>query len=375
MGNQTTIIAEWEKFARTVPIAENMDRAALRDHVVDLLKFIAKDLETHQTAWEQSEKSKGRQDSEDTKDSPGEKHAEQRFTGGFDTVEMLSEFRALRASVIKLWDRDETQTERDFKDLVRFNEAIDQIMTESLARYSEKINDARTLFLGTLMHDLRNPLNAILMSAQFLLHLGNMDNKQIQLISQIEASTGRITNLVSALIDEVRIRLGKGVPLSPAPMNMEEAVHQAVREIRAANPQRRVSLVTAGNLEGQWDNDRIGQMLSNLMGNAIQHGIPEEEISVEAKEIPDGIMISVKNQGVPIPKALLPMIFDPLTRGMGKAQAQSASGSLGLGLFITKGIIEAHGGKIIVESTEAGGTIFTVQLPRAVQPGKTEDEG
>ncbi|MGZ9108273.1 MAG: ATP-binding protein [Micavibrio sp.] len=366
--NEDRIIAEWEAFARSVPIAEQMNREALRDHVVALLRFIADDLETFQTEWQQSEKSKGRGlDAAENTDSAGESHAEQRFIGGFDTVEMISEFRALRASVIKLWDIDTTKTEANFKSLIRFNEAVDQIMTESVVRYTEKINDARSLFLGTLMHDLRNPLNAVSQSAELLLSIGHLDNKQTQLVSQIKTSTERVARLVSELIDEVRIRLGKGLPISPAPMNIEETAHQAVREIRAAYPNCTISLVTTGVLEGVWDSVRISQVLSNLIGNAIQHGDPEQTIYLQAKGMPDGVELSVQNKGDPIPPDVLPKIFDPLTRGKGKDRDEFKTNSLGLGLFITKGIIESHGGSISVVSNATDGTTFTAWLPRVAE--------
>ena len=348
-----------------------MERAALRDHITALLNFIVRDLETYQSVQESVDKSKGLGPDATASDSPGESHAEQRFTGGFDTVEMISEFRALRSSIIRLWApaarKGEKHSAEDFADLIRFNESIDQVMTESLVRYTEKITAARTLFLGTLMHDLRNPLNAVLASAQRLLRANNLDNRQTQLVSQIETSTGHIGDLVSFLIDEVRIRLHRGLPLSPAPMNMEEAVHAAVREIRAAYPQRTISLVTSGNLEVEWDYTRIAQLLSNLIGNAIHHGPPDDNISVTAKGIPGHVILTFHNNGIPIPAALLPRIFDPLTRGPLTANKQAGSPSLGLGLFITRGIVEAHHGTIEVTSDAANGTLFTVQMPRIVR--------
>lgn len=341
-----------------------MGRAALRDHITALLDFIALDLETYQSAQQSADKSKGRGPDAAAADSAGESHAEQRFIDGFDTVEMISEFRALRASIINLWTPNEKKAADNFADLVRFNESIDQILTESLVRYAEKITAARTLFLGTLMHDLRNPLNAVLASAQRLLRANNLDNRQTQLVSQIETSTGHIGDLVSFLIDEVRIRLHRGLPLSPAPMNMEEAVHAAVREIRAAYPQRTISLVTSGNLEVEWDDTRIAQLLSNLIGNAIHHGPPDDNISVTVKGVPGSVILTFHNNGTPIPAALLPRIFDPLTRGPLTPHKPGGSHSLGLGLFITQGIVEAHGGTIHAASDAASGTLFTVQMPR-----------
>lgn len=146
-SNEEAIIVEWEAFAQTyLHGAANMDRVGLRDHISGLLRFIAEDLETSQTERERSEKSKGQGRKEiRADDSAAETHGGLRFTGGFDTVEMIAEFRALRASVIKLWRAEWSETEdilAILPDLLRFNEAIDQIMSESLARFVEKLRDA-----------------------------------------------------------------------------------------------------------------------------------------------------------------------------------------------------------------------------------------
>jgi signal transduction histidine kinase len=202
------------------------------------------------------------------------------------------------------------------------------------------------------------------MSAQLMPKAGSLNGRQAVLASQIETSALRVSQLVSVLIDEVRIRLGQGLPITPAPMDMGETVQQVVKESRAANPERAISLSTTGNLEGVWDKDRLAQVLSNLIGNAIQYGTPQEDISVEAKESADGILLSVRNRGNPVPPELLPRIFDPLTRGAGKAQNRTQASSLGLGLFITKGIVEAHGGRIDVTSGIADGTCFAIRLPQ-----------
>jgi hypothetical protein len=138
-SNEEAIIAGWQAFAQTyLPSAAHMDRTALRDHIIGLLKFIADDLETPETERERSEKAKGQgPKGGGENDGAAETHADLRFAAGFDTIEMISEFRALRASVIKLWRAEWTKTDDVLPDLLRFNEAIDQIMTESLSRLRE----------------------------------------------------------------------------------------------------------------------------------------------------------------------------------------------------------------------------------------------
>ena len=364
-SNEKAIVTEWESFARTYVIsAAQMEQVNLRDHIVGLLRFIAHDLETFETEPERSEKSKGQgPKGGGAEDSAAETHADLRFTDGFDTVEMISEFRALRASVVKLWSVKGAKTKRSVQELIRFNEAIDQVMTESVTRFTNKLNHSGDLFLGTLIHDFRNPLAAVYNCAAVLLLRGPLDDKQAQLVSQIETSSARINQLVSDLIDAFRVRLGKGMPISTAAMDIGTAVEQAAKEARAAHPGRKILVKTTGDLLGEWDLSRVEQVLSNLIGNAVQHGANNSSIDVSATAAETEVVLSVHNEGA-IPADTVASLFEPLTRGKDEKQDQSKSTSLGLGLFIAKEIVKAHGGELSVTSNEGEGTIFTAHLPR-----------
>jgi signal transduction histidine kinase len=366
-SNEDVIVKEWEAFAHEhVPSAAHMDRSALRDHIKGLLRFIADDLETPETERERSEKAKGQgPKAGGALDSAAETHAALRFTGGFDTIEMISEFRALRASVIKLWRSEWANADAAdiLPDVLRFNEAIDQVMTESLARFTDKVNRSASLLAGTLVHDFHGPLVAVYNSAQALVMRGKLDGEQVKLVSQIETSTARISRLVSNLIDAVRIRLDKGIPIAPAPMDMGTAVQEAAKEVQAAHPGRTISIETSGDLEGEWDRARVGQVLSNLIGNALLHGSTTSAIAVAAKGAGREVILSVHNEGA-LSRDAIATVFDPLPRGRDENRIPSEKARLDLGLFITKAIVTAHGGKIAVTSSEEEGTAFTAHLPR-----------
>ena len=366
-SKEDVIVAEWEAFAHTyLPSAAHMDRSALRDHIVGLLRFIADDLETPETERERSEKAKGRGPKEGgARDSAAETHAAIRFTGGFDTIEMVSEFRALRASVVKLWRTEWAKADAAdiLPDLLRFNEAIDQVMTESLSRFTDKFNHSGSLFVGTLVHDFRGPLAAVHNSAQALLTRRKLDDQQAGLVSQIETSTSLVNRLVSDLIDAVRIHLHEDMPIAHAPMEIGNAVQEAAKEVHAAHPDRRILIETSGNLEGEWDRARVAQVLSNLIGNAVLRGLKTSAIDVAAKGAGQEVILSVHNEGA-IPLDALATVFDPLPRGGDENRIQSEKARLDLGLFITKGIVTAHGGKITVTSSEEEGTTFAAHLPR-----------
>ena len=158
--NVQQIVQEWIGFAEThIPAGEDMTALALRDHVEEILSFIAGDLESPQTRSEQVQKSQGDAPKEGgAHRSVAEVHADLRLNDGFDLDQMVSEYRALRACVVKLWNaRNQDVSRRDFDDLVRFNEAIDQAIAESINHYTKTLDRSRHLFLGILGHDLRNP--------------------------------------------------------------------------------------------------------------------------------------------------------------------------------------------------------------------------
>lgn len=294
-----------------------MDRSALRDHIIGLLRFIADDLETSETERQRSEKAKGQGPKEGgAHDCAAETHATLRFTGGFDTIEMVSEFRALRASVIKLWRSEWANTDAAdiLPDLLRFNEAIDQVMTESLGRFTRKLTHSGNLFVGTLVHDFRGPLAAVHNSARALATGRKLDDEQAGLVSQIETSTSLVNRLVSDLVDAVRIHLHEDIRIKRALMEMGNAVEEAAKEVHAAHPNRRISIKTSGDLEGQWDRARVGQVLSNLIGKAVLLGSSTSAIDVAAKGAGHEVVLSVHTEGA-IPPDALATVFDPLPQG------------------------------------------------------------
>jgi signal transduction histidine kinase len=366
-ANTTAIIAEWEGFAqKLVPAAEHMSPRTLRNHIAEILAFIVKDIETPQTDCEQLKKSRGEKP-KDAKESAAETHASLRQAGGFGMDQMVSEFRALRASVTKLWCAQLTETTTlDFSDLTRFNESIDQELKEAIGYYTQKLDHSRDLFLGILGHDLRNPIGAMRMSAQLTLKIGRLNERQTMLVSQVITSAGRATELLDHLLDLTRARLGSGLTVLKEPMDVAFVGRQLVDEMRALHPGRTFTLEISGDTEGKWDRPRMGQVFSNLLGNAVQYGFTDLPIDVTIKGVPEEVILSVHNDGIPIPSDVIGGIFHSLTRGESEdGEEHHGSTNLGLGLFITNEIISAHGGRIDVTSSEKNGTTFTARFPRS----------
>ncbi len=359
--NTELIVGEWESFARTLePFSHDMTPHALRDHIQQILAFIVPDMETSQTPEEQRLKSHGSRDETDT---AAQTHAALRFAGGFDIGQMASEYRALRASVLKLWSRTGPAfDEQDIADMTRFNEAIDQELAESVGFYMKKVALSKDLVVGVLGHDLRGPIQAIMLSAELAVHMGTLSERQTMLINKVLESARRMSDLINNLLDVTRARFGSGLPVVRAMMNMGFVAQQVVDEVQMVHPHRPIELTMSGGLMGDWDKARIGQVFSNLLGNAIQYGFQGSPIRVDLAGMSGAVTLTVGNEGVPIPPEKMGMIFNPLTRGLSD---KGSSGSLGLGLYITKEVVLAHGGAIGVTSSEANGTIFTAYFPPA----------
>jgi signal transduction histidine kinase len=331
-----------------------------------MLTTIAADLRTAQSALEQSEKSKGNSDSTSADpDTAAEIHGADRAWSGFTVGEMVSEYRALRASVIRLWIKASgTLSGSDLDDLIRFNEAIDQAIAESITRYTEDLDHSKEMFLAVLGHDLRSPLGAVLMSSQFMLDSGGLVEPNLTLTGRIARCARRMNEMVDDLLDFTRTQLGSGVPIVRAPMDMAKLVRYAVDEIEAARPDRIFEISTSGDLCGDWDEARMGQVLANLLSNAAQHGAAERPISLQTLGERDELVIIVHNFGKAIPASEIFGIFSPFKRLKAGAPAERDSSNLGLGLFIADRIVQAHGGAIDVRSSAEDGTFFTIRLPR-----------
>ncbi|HEY4733009.1 MAG TPA: sensor histidine kinase [Gemmatimonadaceae bacterium] len=364
LGNRETIMSEWEAFARTcAPASGSMDITALRDHASEMLSVIAKDLETPQSPLEASEKSKG--NAPEAGKTAAERHGADRAESGFTTEQMVSEYRALRASVIRLWMKTKDEMTRpDVDDLTRFNEAIDQALAESVVRYTQDLEQSKEMFLAILGHDLRTPIGAVMMSSEFMLETAELAEPHLTLTKRIASSATRMNQMVGALLDFTRSRLGGGIPIERAPMNMGKLAHDLVNELSAAYPTRTIEVDARGSLTGEWDCARMSQVLSNLTANAIEHGSPKAPVVVTVKGDDSEVTIAVRNEGPQIPLAQLNGLFNPMKQRQAKtASAAAQAGSLGLGLYIAERIVSAHRGRIEVGSSPEG-TTFTVRLPR-----------
>jgi PAS domain S-box-containing protein len=234
-------------------------------------------------------------------------------------------------------------------------------------RSEQRLREAATFrerFLGIVSHDLRNPLNAILLSAYALLRSDDLGERHVRGVRRIVTSAERMKRMISDLLDFARGRLGGGIPISPRTVDLGALCREVVEELEIGQPGREVELVLEGDLRGGWDADRLSQLLINLGKNALDYSPEDTRVRFSVHDEGAFIRVDVHNEGPPIPPERLGLIFEPFRRFAGDEGPSPSSSGLGLGLYIVEQIVRAHGGDLGVRSTREEGTTFTVRLPR-----------
>jgi len=358
--NSDRILREWEDFVKTHSAAAVLPRWVLRAHAAAILQLIAEGIERLQLPTEQKSKAKGERAL-----SPIERvaavHVDLRIESGFDLVQIMAEYRVLRACVLRLWQEgDPDGFAQGAEDITRFSEAVDQGLAETVPIYAQREANYRDRFLGMLGHDLRNPLNSISMGATSLARSEGLTDKQRETVSRMISSARRLDHMVNDILDFARGRLGSPMPITLKPANLGTIVREVADEVRSINPSFSVDFDANCDLTGDWDPERLKQAVSNLLTNAIQHG-GGKTIGVRAESDEHSVFLEVTNEGPAIPKELLGTIFDPLVHGKSSDQNRTR---LGLGLFIVSEIVSAHRGTVAVTSSDEAGTTFSVRLPR-----------
>ena len=306
------IIADFEQFARTLmPPGANMTPAELRDHAEELLTAVVADMETVKSDGEQTRKSKGLGTQQSMAPS-GILHADARIQHGFSPVALLAEFRALRASVLRLYERNAEVP--DLGGVRRFNESIDEALAASMMQFGAMTDMYRDQFMGVLGHDLRGPLNAIASGAALLTMSSDSDQRQSRVGSLILRSTERMGRMIRDLLDLTRVRLGGAIPLKRERTDLAKVSQEVLLEIQTAHPTAAVRFEAVGDLTGEWDSDRLSQVLANLVGNAVQHG-DGALVRVVAHGDEKYVDMTVHNSGKPILAGAQRSIFEPLVRG------------------------------------------------------------
>ncbi|CUI05456.1 putative two-component sensor histidine kinase [Janthinobacterium sp. CG23_2] len=367
LSHMDEILGEWEAFARSLSKpGDPMPVSELQDHARPMLQAIAADMDTVESEKQKKAKSIAEVSQVSASKSAAATHGALRQLSGFTMPEVTAEFRAMRASVLRLWMVKSTRASKGkIEEILRFNEAIDQALQESAIHFSDQSSRTRDTFLAILGHDLRSPLATMTMAGEFLVRPTIDQANAIQIGARITRSAATMTTMVNDLLEYARTQLGGAIPIRPVLADIVDICQSALDDASAAHPDCVFQLDAEGERIGEYDAPRLTQVFSNLLNNAAQYKGEKHPVTISVFGDKDSTVVEVKNYGPEIPRASLVSIFDPLVQlSVENDQKGPATTSLGLGLFIAREITTSHGGAIKVESSAEGGTIFTVRLPR-----------
>jgi len=357
--NLRAILDEWDTVAAQMqPAAEDLDMDELRDFaralLMDVLVAMPSADGSNVPVADEGSLAQGTTRS-------AREHAEDRLAQGFTIAQLMIEYRALRWSILSRWSAqvDGMDTSAICEEIKRFDAALDKSLVESVQWFHEQLNESRDLLLGTLAHDLRNPLAVSLHTVQLLLRNRAQSSRNTEGLSRISEACTRMQQLIEDVLDFARLRFGLALPIKCEPLAFHDCVMHCIEQLCSLEPEIRIEFEHDADLSGNWDRARMEQLLTNLLTNAARHAPTGEPVRVHARGEPDCIRLAVQNGGKPIPLDLQEHVFEPMCQGTG-----TPVGSAGLGLYIARQIVLAHGGSITLESTEGEGTTFDVILPR-----------
>ena len=334
---------------------------------------MADDMESAQTLEEQAQKSEGEGLRGGALDRISALHARLRLNSGFNLEQAISEYRALRSSVLFMWMRSRPSNDDVvLSEVTRFNETIDQAIAEIIRRYADRSERYSDVFLSILSHEVRNFLNIIRLSGESLKVNGPSQEAQSASAARILRGVGSIDRLMNDLSILVRSRMRIALPLTRTNADMGEICEQTLEEVKLSHRDTDFELEAIGDLRGTWDHERLGQVIFNLVVNAVIHASAKHVRIIAEDQGPD-VVLRVMNQGVPIPAEMQDSIFDPFVSTDTVPSSAPTRTRLGLGLFIVREIVNGHEGTVGVASTESEGTTFTVRLPRVPRSNITSE--
>lgn len=247
--------------------------------------------------------------------------------------------------------------------LVVGHDVTDEVLARHLTQRQEQERaEFEQQLIGIVSHDLRNPLNTILLGTVALLRREGLDDKSAKGLRRVQSAGERMLRMVRDLLDFTQARLGGGIAIVPAPMDLHAFARAVVEEAQANFPERAVRLETDGDATGVWDADRLAQVLTNLVSNALKYSAEDSPVTVRTRGEREEVSLEVHNWGVPISPEAVDHLFQPMQRAT--LHVDKADRSVGLGLYIVKHLVDAHGGSVAVKSSAETGTVFTVRLPR-----------
>ncbi len=278
-------------------------------------------------------------------------------------AELAAEMASLRTSVLTAW-AEAASGEGALRDAAQFCRALDQLLLDAMLAFGQRLDEAMNRSLAVIGHDLRNSLGAISMSSSLLSRAGSLPEELRKPAGGILSTVARMKHMVNDLEDLARVRLGKGMPIVRASVDLQPILAAAIKELQDLNADFSIEFFCGGDLKGSWDAARLAQALANLVRHAVQYGSFREPVRVSAEGLAEEVLLSVTNRGLPEPLHPLRMGIDPmLVQRAEDSDARTGAGGFRLGLSIAAAIAAAHGGTLEIAGTSAG-TALVLRLPR-----------
>jgi signal transduction histidine kinase len=348
-ANKQALCAAWEsEVTDQLAALRRLPRTVVIDHLPEVLAAMADWIDGHEQRAMIGFK------------ALADGHALTRLGHGIDADTVAREYSRLRQVILRALLSVPATSSEVREGLIRFDAAMDLAVNDAMRLYGERLAAIRDRFIAVLAHDLRSPLGSVRLSAQTLLEIEHVGDRETALAARVVRGADRMQRIIDTVIEFARGHIGGGIPAVPIAADMGALCRLAADELVAAHPDLAVTVELRGDLRGSWDADRVQQALANLLSNAqrYRHGGP---VTVRAWESDDHqhVTTSVTNLGPVIAPALLPTLWEPFFRG----DTTNRQG-LGLGLAIVNMIAVAHGAVCSVTSSAEEGTTFTIEWPR-----------
>lgn len=277
---------------------------------------------------------------------------------GYALHEVIFEFHILRQIVFGVLE-EEAPLGRSDRDIIL--DAVEQAVNDAASGFSDTLRDVQQHFAVTLTHDLRGPLTTAKAAAQIILRRPDRPELVEKSAFYVVSSMERLDQMIRDILNASKLRSGEGLTLKLVECDLAALVHEVVDEFRMSDPERFVIRATDG-VAGSWDPEGLRRVLQNLVANAVKYGMPTSPITITLEEAGQVVRLTVHNGGNPIPAEKQAVLFESYRR----LDEDGEISGWGLGLYLTRGIVEAHGGSIRLESSPESGTSFIVELPRSV---------
>lgn len=358
------IIAESIAYAARIPALQSASPEILRDHLPLVLDAIVSDLKQTQSRMQSINKSQGKAPPA-VAETAEQTHGQLRARSGLDIEQLVAEYRVLRSCVLRVWAETYPPDGNVIADTLRFNEAVDQAVAESVNFHHTETIRWRNIFLAVLGHDLRNPLNAMLLTAE--LAACKVSGAAAGHIDAVLQFGRRMAGLLDSLLKYSKPELGIAIPIHRKNVNLGLACEKEVTMLRSAFPRTEIVFSLTGETQGSFDSSRVREALGNLISNAAQHSPEGTMVKVAVVGTEAAVEISTENIAEPTSAEALETMFEPLRRHSGRAGALTKN--LGLGLFVVREIARAHQGEVAALSVE-NRLQFKISLPKVPQtPG------